>query len=105
MRSPCVAKPCVDFTTQQRRARCQPPSGIFCLQPRLPLERFRSLGKPPRQALLRSAAPGFSVGFGDDDVEFGTDLYSDDWDDDEAGIELEFGVDEDDEDDEDDDED
>jgi len=48
---------------------------------------------------------GLSIEFGDGDVELGTDLYSDDWDDDESGIEVEFGIDEDDDDDDDDDDD
>jgi len=57
---------------------------------------------PAAQAFEIGGA-GFSVGFGDDDgFEIDTDIYSDDWDDDEAGIVLEFGVDEDDEDEEDD---
>jgi hypothetical protein len=63
------------------------------------------VGQAAQAGSFEIGGAGFSVGFGDDDVEFGTDLYSDDWDDDEVGIELEFGVDEDDEDDEDGDED
>jgi hypothetical protein len=43
---------------------------------------------------------GFSVGFGDDGVEFGADLDSGDWDDDDAAIELEFDVEDDEDDDE-----
>jgi hypothetical protein len=44
---------------------------------------------------------GFSVGFGDDDgFEIGTD-FSSDWDDEDAGIELEFDIEEDDEEDDD----
>ena len=57
------------------------------------------VGQAAQAQSFEIGGAGFSVGFGDDDVEFGTDLYSDDWDDEETGIELEFD-DEDDEDDE-----